>query len=47
LQKKSEEAYTDFREMLKNEDIDTVFMTAPDYLHREPVIAAAEAGKHL
>ena len=41
-------AYTDFRKMLKDEEgIDIVFVATPDHLHREPVIAAAEAGKHL
>lgn len=40
-------AYTDFREMLKDENIDVVFVATPDHLHKDPVIAAAEAEKHL
>ncbi|MEM3028019.1 MAG: Gfo/Idh/MocA family oxidoreductase [Candidatus Bathyarchaeia archaeon] len=39
--------YTDFREMLRNERVEAVFVTTPDHLHKEPVIAASEAGKHL
>jgi len=41
------EAYVDFREMLKDKDIDVVFVATPDHLHREPVVEAAEAGKHI
>jgi len=40
-------AYTDFKEMLKNEEIEIVFVTTPDHLHKEPAIAAADAEKHL
>jgi len=40
-------AYTDFGEMLKNEEIKVVFVATPDHLHRYPVIEAAKAGKHL
>jgi len=40
-------AYTDFREMLKDKDIEIVFVATPDYLHKEPVIEAAEMGKHM
>jgi len=40
-------AYTDFREMLRNEKVEAVFVTTPDHLHRDPVVAAAEAGKHI
>jgi len=39
--------YTDYEKMLKNEEIEVVFVTTPDHLHKEPAIAAAEAGKHL
>ena len=40
-------AYTDYRKMLRDEEIEVVFVTTPDHLHKEPAIAAAEAGKHL
>jgi len=40
-------AYTDFKRMLKNEEIEVVFVTTPDHLHKEPAIAAADAEKHL
>ncbi len=41
------EAYTDFRKMLRDEEIEVVFVTTPDHLHKEPAIAAADAEKHL
>ena len=39
--------YTDYAEMLRNDRVEAVFITTPDHLHKEPVIAAAEAGKHI
>jgi len=41
------EPYTDFHEMLKNDRVEAVFVETPDWLHREPVVAAAQAGKHI
>ena len=35
----------DYRELLVREDIDSVFVTTPDFLHEEHAIAALEAGK--
>ena len=35
----------DYRELLKRDDIDAVFITSPDFLHEEQGIAALEAGK--
>ena len=35
----------DYRELLKRDDIQAVFITAPDFLHEEMAIAALEAGK--
>ena len=35
----------DYRELLKRQDIDAVFITTPDFLHEEQAIAAMEAGK--
>jgi predicted dehydrogenase len=35
----------DYREILKRDDIDAVFITSPDFLHEEQAIAALEAGK--
>lgn len=40
-------ATTDYRELLKLEDIDAVAITSPDHLHEEHAIAALEAGKHV
>ncbi len=38
---------TDYRELLKRDDIDAVAVLSPDYLHEEHAIAALEAGKHV
>jgi len=39
--------YTDFRELVRDPDIDAVAVTTPDFAHREPIVAAARAGKHI
>ncbi|MFQ3611022.1 MAG: Gfo/Idh/MocA family oxidoreductase [Fimbriimonadales bacterium] len=39
--------YTDFREMLKRDDIHAVSVTTPNFLHKDATIAALEAGKHV
>jgi len=39
--------YTDYREALANEEIDAVIVVTPTKFHRDIVIAAAEAGKHV
>jgi len=39
--------YADWREMLKDERIQIFDNCGPNNLHAEPVIAAAEAGKHI
>ena len=43
----AEYAYSDWRELLANPEVDAVHVATPVYLHREQVIAAAEAGKHV
>ena len=35
----------DYRKLLERKDIDTVFVTSPDFLHEEQTLAALEAGK--
>jgi predicted dehydrogenase len=40
-------ATTDYRELLKREDIQIVHCCLPNYLHRELLIAAIKAGKHI
>ena len=40
-------AYNNYREMLKKEDIQMVSVCVPNYLHKEVVFAAANAGKHV
>lgn len=37
--------YSDYREMLKNADIDVVFISSPDFCHEEQAVASLEAGK--
>jgi len=41
------DAYADYRELLKREDIDVVHILTPHYLHAPMAIDAAEAGKHV
>lgn len=41
------DAYDDYRRILDRADIDLVVVATPDFLHKEHVIAAAEAGKHV
>lgn len=38
---------TDYHEILKNKDIDAVFVCTPDFLHAEHAIACLNAGKHV
>jgi predicted dehydrogenase len=39
--------YTDWREMVRDPDIQLFDNCTPDDMHREPSVAAAEAGKHV
>lgn len=39
--------YTDYMELLKNEDVDFVDIVVPTYLHHDVTIAALESGKHV
>jgi len=42
------ESYTtDYHELLARDDVEAVSVVTPDFLHREVVLAAAEAGKHI
>lgn len=40
-------ATTDFEELLRRPDIDIINVCTPNSLHKDQVIAAAEAGKHI
>ncbi len=42
-----EHATTDWREVLAHPEVEAVSMTAPNFMHREVAVAAAEAGKHF
>lgn len=39
--------YSDYREMLKDKDIDAVSVATPNKYHVEPTVAALNAGKHV
>lgn len=39
--------YTDYRELLKNPNVNTVMVTVPNHLHLQVAVDAANAGKHL
>ena len=40
-------AYDDYRRLLERDDIDLICVGAPNFTHRDIVVAAAEAGKHV
>jgi len=40
-------AYPDYRRVLGRDDVHAVSICLPDFLHREAVLAAADAGKHV
>ncbi|MFC5268753.1 Gfo/Idh/MocA family protein [Kribbella qitaiheensis] len=39
--------YTDYRRILEAEDLDAVDICLPHHLHRDAIVAAAQAGKHI
>jgi predicted dehydrogenase len=39
--------YADYRQMLEVEELDAVDICLPHHLHRDAIVAAAEAGKHI
>jgi predicted dehydrogenase len=45
--KKKPRTYADYREMLKEKDLDLVLIATPDHWHALPMIAACEAGADL
>lgn len=40
-------AYKNYEDLLKNEKLDAVIISLPNFLHLDSVISAAEAGKHI
>ena len=40
-------AYSDYRELLQDEEVDLVIVCLPHFLHEEVSVAALEAGKHV
>ncbi len=47
LSKKKPRIYSDYREMLKERDLDVVLIATPDHWHALPMIAACEAGADI
>ena len=47
VSKKRPRTYADYREMLKEKDLDLVLIATPDHWHALPMIAAVEAGAHV
>ena len=47
LSKKKPRTYSDYREMLKEKDLDVVLIATPDHWHALPMIAAAQAGADI
>jgi predicted dehydrogenase len=45
--KKKPRTYSDYREMLKEKDLDVVLIATPDHWHALPMIAACEAGMDI
>ncbi|MDB6022065.1 MAG: Oxidoreductase domain protein [Pedosphaera sp.] len=41
------EEFEDYRKVLELKNVDTVFVATPTHLHREIVVAALQAGKHV
>ncbi|MCC6680867.1 MAG: Gfo/Idh/MocA family oxidoreductase [Phycisphaeraceae bacterium] len=46
-QKHGAEAYSDYRRMLKRDDLDAVVVCGPNYLHAPMSIAALKSGRHV
>lgn len=40
-------SYGDYRELLADPKVDAVAVVTPDFAHADPLVAAAEAGKHI
>src|SRR5207247_3878460 len=47
LSKKKPRTYGDYREMLKEKDLDLVLVETPDHWHALPMIEAFKAGPHV
>src|SRR5215470_7173652 len=45
--KKTPRTYSDYREMLKEKDLDVVLIATPDHWHALPMIAACQAGMDI
>lgn len=45
--KNTPKTYVDYKELLADKSIDAVFITTPEHLHHEMLLAALAAGKHV
>ena len=43
----AKKSFGDYRELLADGEIDAVAIVTPDFAHADPIVAAAEAGKHI
>ncbi|HUV08235.1 MAG TPA: Gfo/Idh/MocA family oxidoreductase [Spirochaetia bacterium] len=39
--------FKDYRDLLKMEDLDAIHIATPDFFHRDPILDALKAGKHV
>lgn len=39
--------YTDYEKLVRDREIEAVFIALPDHLHKDPAVRAAEEGKHI
>lgn len=39
--------YTDFRRLVEDPEVEAIAIVTPDFAHRDPFVAAVEAGKHV
>src|SRR5262249_53622009 len=44
---KADRWYADWKDLVRDRDLDAVYVAAPVHLHEEQAVAAAEAGKHV
>ncbi len=47
MQKTTPDTYEDYKKLLEDKSIDAVFIMTPEHLHRDMVLAALAAGKHV
>ena len=43
----AEKGYTDVKELLSDKEVEAVYIATPVFCHKEQVLLAADAGKHI